>query len=325
MEEISVIIPVYNVQKYLSRCLMSVITQTYNQLEIILIDDGSTDNSGKICDEYAKNDARISVIHKKNGGLSDARNVGIEKATAKYITFIDSDDYIHPNFIEKMYDLIIQYDADIVSVSSKSTSKAENIFVHSDKTEYENPKSFSTREAFEMLCYQKGLTHSIWGKLYRKELFNNVRFPKGKLYEDEATFYLLLAESKCTVCINEKLYAYFQRKDGIIRSAFNPQKMDYIRHTEQLKMYVEKTYPELKNAAISKLLWSNLHIWLQINNKREFQKEYSEIEETIKRYRHIVLFDPQVRKINKFLLLFSYLGHTPLQIAYKLKSILFSS
>lgn len=304
---------------------MSVINQTYKELEIILIDDGSTDNSGKICDDYVKNDERILVIHKENGGLSDARNVGIEKATSKFITFIDSDDYIHPDFIKKMYSLIIQYNADIVSSSSKSTSKLENIFMNSNRNECEKAKLFSTREAFEMLCYQKGLNHSICGKLYKKELFNNIRFPKGKLYEDEATFYLLLAESKRIVCINEKLYAYFQRKEGIIRSAFNPQKMDYIRHTENLKGYVEKTYPELKNAAISKLLWSNLHIWLQINDKKKFRNEYLEIKKTIKRYRNSVLLDPNVRKINKILLLLSYLGHAPLQIIYSIKNILFSS
>lgn len=178
---ISVIVPVYNVEKYLEKCVQSIINQTYENLEIILVDDGATDNSGKICDEFAKKDSRIKVIHKENGGLSDARNFGLDIATGKYISFIDSDDFVNKRLFEILHKEIIKNDYDIAFCDYFK-------FFENDNVDEEISNSYKilehTKYSILNLYYDIGHKHEkavvAWGKLYKSKFFKDIRYPKGK-------------------------------------------------------------------------------------------------------------------------------------------------
>ena len=310
---ISVVIPVYNVEKYLERCLDSILNQSYSNLQIIIVDDGSTDTSGKICDRYAMKDSRIQVFHKENGGLSDARNFGLEHICGKYVSFIDSDDYVSKDYIKYLYGLIETVDADISACKHLESNK--------ENYEFELTKPcgiciYSREEALERLCYQKGVTTSAWAKLYKTQLFKSIRFPNGKLYEDESTFYKLLENSEKMVCGGQIHYLYFYRSDGIVRSQFNKRKMDYVQQSLEFSIYIKHNYPQLYNGAISKLLWSCLHLWVQIDSSKENPKEYSELKNLICKYRIRVILDRKVRMRNKILLVGTFGGHITLRKIY---------
>ena len=188
---ISVIIPIYNVEQYLKRCVESLRHQTYSNLEIILVDDGSPDSCGKICDDYQKADNRIKVIHKKNGGLSDARNVGIGMAQGEYITCIDSDDFVSPFFIENLWVAIEKSKCEIATSWFIDYYEGDNI-PETKKMNIKDITVLSKEEFYKKLLYQDGVEVSAWGKLYKASLFQGVKYPVGKLYEDIPTTYLLI-------------------------------------------------------------------------------------------------------------------------------------
>lgn len=215
---ISVIVPIYHVEQYLRRCIDSIIGQTYKNLEIILVDDGSDDGCPAICDEYARKDNRIVVIHKDNGGLSDARNVGIDIAKGEYLAFVDSDDYIHRDMYRILMKELIKSDSDV----SMSTYK----YVYDGKLDeqditYEEDYSIETMSGiqaqYSYYSDDKKLELTVaWNKLYKKELFSDLRYPKGKIFEDEFTTYKALYRSKNICLVNLPLYYYLQRNDSII-------------------------------------------------------------------------------------------------------------
>lgn len=213
---ISVIVPVYKVEKYLKRCVDSILAQTYPCLEVILVDDGSPDGCPAICDEYAREDRRVRVIHKENGGLSDARNAGIDAAKGNFLGFIDSDDYVHPRFYELLLQALKEEGADIAGCDVKKIYETGT--VEEEEKEAVRSEIYSGREAtanlYDAQLYLRSVV--IWNKLYKKELFKDVRFPKGKLHEDEFTSYRLLYQSKSVVYIDRAYYFYFQREDGIM-------------------------------------------------------------------------------------------------------------
>ncbi len=225
---VSVVIPVYNVEKYLIRCLESVILQTYRNLEIILVDDGSTDNSGKICDEYAERDSRIKVIHKENGGLSDARNIGIKSASADYIAFIDSDDYVKNVYIQSLVEITLRYDVDI-AICRYFNGKKKNFPL--TIRHYRKVKSFDSK----VMLYNwhgkyKHVETIAWNKLYKKALFidNQIYYPVGYFNEDVQTTHLLVDKAKKIALINDKLYYYYNREESIINTISEKKLRDNI-------------------------------------------------------------------------------------------------
>lgn len=232
---ISIVVPVYNVEKYVKYCVESIVNQKYNNLEIILVDDGSTDNSGKICDEYSKLDNRIKVIHKENGGLADARNVGISYATGEYIGFVDSDDYIHPDFYQTLYDLLLDNNADIsecqfLRIAVEKIEDAKNILDSENSKVVNEYKIEKNIDALRNLYGPRLKPYIqkvvVWNKLYKKSLFNDVEFPVGKLHEDEFTTYKIL--SKCTNIVSTNLYlhGYMQTKNSIMRNVIKQKRID---------------------------------------------------------------------------------------------------
>lgn len=240
MPKISVIVPVYKVEKYIHRCVDSILNQTFTDFELILVDDGSPDNCGKICDEYAEKDNRIHVIHKENGGLSDARNVGIdwafEHSDSEWITFIDSDDWIHPRYLELLYNAVVETNSAICicgyeETTGKETTVDENIF----KAEIINTEFF----------YSEHIVNAVvaWGKLYKKDLFREIRYPVGKLHEDEFTTYKVLFQYNSIAYVSQPLYFYFINSEGITKSEWSPKRLDALdAYEEQLLFFSANNY-----------------------------------------------------------------------------------
>ena len=232
MPEVSVVVPVYKVEKFIYRCVDSVLCQTFADFELILVDDGSPDGCGKICDEYAKKDSRIKVIHKSNGGLSDARNVGIDTATGDWLMFLDSDDWLHPETIKKLYDEAIMNDA-TVSICGFGRTAGENPVVDTEiKAELWTPKK---------LWFEERVTSTIaCAKLYQKSCFEHVRYPVGKLHEDEFVTYRILFAQEKVAFINQPYYAYFTNPNGIMESKWNPSRLDELEAIEAQSDFFEK-------------------------------------------------------------------------------------
>lgn len=302
---ISVIVPVYNVNKYIRKCVDSIIEQTYTNLEIILVDDGSTDGAEIICDEYSKNDKRIKVIHKPNGGLSEARNVGIDIANGKYISFIDSDDYVENNYIELLYKSIKKNDADI---SVSSYMQVYNDGKKIDKSTGRVACLDSETSLYKML-YNDEIGISAWAKLYKIELFKQIRYPKGKLFEDVSTTYKLfdIAE-KISVC-SEPTYNYMIRNNSITNKNFEPQKMDLIELTQMMCEDIKSKYPKLENACDRRLMYAHLAMLSEIaNSKNKFLKEQKKIMKYINENRSKVLKIKELPELDKLSLISTKFG-----------------
>ena len=300
---VSIIIPVYNVEKYLLACVNSVINQTYKCLEIILVDDGSTDSSGRICDECAKADSRIKVIHKVNGGLSDARNAGIDAATGDYLAFVDSDDIIHTRFIEMLYALANYLNADISSVEFKNFYDEETL----DLEEILVGKTMilQSEEAIDKILYQNILDNSACNKLYDRRLFDGLRFPIGKLYEDLAIFYKVYERAKKVVHRREAYYFYRLRRDSI---------------TDEIVAYMKTCNLALLPAALDRKFAANMNIlWLMTRSGQCDVAVEQRCWGNIKELRRMILCNPKSRLKNRLGALVAMLGLRGLKFIFKLK------
>lgn len=222
---ISVIIPIYNVQQYLDRCVKSVADQTYSHLEIILVDDGSPDDCGRMCDDWARRDGRIKVIHKENGGLSDARNAGIDAAKGDYIMFVDSDDYIAPDMVQRLYDALTGASADMSLCNLLYVDENGNPLPERNANSPIRDEVISGDEALQKLSLPQNHYYVVaWNKLYRRLLFRGIRFPKGKIHEDEFTAHHLLGQCTRIACVAEPCYFYVQRSGSIMQGQFKSGK-----------------------------------------------------------------------------------------------------
>ncbi|WP_281324271.1 glycosyltransferase family 2 protein [Flavobacterium sp. IMCC34518] len=241
---ISIVVPVYNVEKYLCRCIESILSQTYKYYELILVDDGSPDGCPSICDSYEKKHENIIVIHKKNSGLSAARNSGIEIAKGKYIAFIDSDDYVHESFLEVLKNSMIEnnvlmsmcYYRKVYDSLRVEISDSKNIIVANDL------------EAMDMLLNDQSRC-SAWGKLYDIDLFKNVRFPVGKIMEDMFVMPTIFEKAKFVAITSQDLYFYNQEGESITRSVFNYKKLDMVEAASFWRKHTSLHYPELLEKA----------------------------------------------------------------------------
>ena len=240
---ISIIIPVYKVEKYLEKCIQSVIKQTYENLQIILVDDGSPDNCGKICDEYAKKDHRIEVIHKSNGGLSDARNKGLEIAKGEYIGFVDSDDYIESDMYEVLYNLLKQYNVDVSICNFYTVSQGKIAIKNADN----GIKEYNRIEILKEILLDNDIQSYAWNKLYKRELFGEIKYPVGKKYEDIGTTFYLLEKCNKVVVTGKPEYYYINRQDSIVNNVTETTITDYIELIMQRYDYIEENIKELSS------------------------------------------------------------------------------
>ncbi len=265
-ELVSIIVPVYNVEQYLEKCVNSIINQSYKNLEIILVDDGATDNSGKICDELAKLDNRIKVYHKENGGLSDARNYGVERATGEYIGFVDSDDYIDPEMYEKLYEAIKKENVDVAECNLK--------IIYPNRVElYTNEKYFrvcTKQEYLEEYLKIDKVFGSACVRLIKSNIVKKLKFPIGKLYEDTYYAHDLIREVDKYVIMDNPYYNYFMREESITNTKFNPRIFDLIEIVEKLHKMTYNNYPSLKEEADCRKMYA----YFSVLNSIVYEDDY---------------------------------------------------
>lgn len=272
-ELISIIVPVYNVEHFLVQCVQSILNQTYPNIEIILIDDGSTDKSGLLCDELSNSNNKIRVFHKTNGGLSSARNEGIKRSSSDYIIFVDSDDMVEKDMCLKLARAMVLNDSDIV-VGSLIVCK-DNLELYKEPLVSLDELTLYGQDNLDLIL--KGKNYSACGKLYKKKLFNDVKFPEGKLDEDYAIMYKLMMSAKSVTYIPEYVYFYTFRQGSITKSNFSLKKMDFIENAKNVyddlkdSSYIKKKYKIMaKSFYLKRCNWYITEIYLA--KDKQFKK-----------------------------------------------------
>lgn len=276
---LSVIIPVYNVEPYLRKCVDSVLNQTYRNLEVILVDDGSPDGCGAICEEYAAKDRRVRVIHKANGGLSDARNAGMARMTGEYLTFVDSDDWLDDHALEFLYQAMAESSADLVIGQHDRVEAGTG-----SPLQLPEPKAdlirMGRREAIRRTL-QQGC--AAWARLYKREIHAGIAFPVNEINEDEAIVLQLLARCHTVAEIGQVVYHYRCRPESITTASFSPEKLVWPRHCRDNLAFVRENCPELELDAAARyrgsLLWALREIAL---SEESFQGEVKQLKKQLR-------------------------------------------
>lgn len=282
---ISVIVPVYRVEKYLERCVKSILSQTYKNLEVILVDDGSPDQCPAICDACAEKDARVKVIHQENKGLSGARNAGIDAASGEYLAFVDSDDYVSPHFIEELYQLLQD--------TGCAIGQCRFSYVKGDGLVEEGDSAFCIYRGESLMEQLYGPEEKAtcfvvaWNKLYWAELFKEtgIRYPEGRIHEDEATTYRLFHEAKKLAFLDRALYGYYTENGGSITSVFSAKRLQWLTaHEERIAFFKKNGYEKLLPAAYRKLCDACITFYFrcteQVKDAEELKKELRKRLET---------------------------------------------
>ena len=293
--KITVIVPVYNVEAYLPRCVESILAQTYRNLEIILVEDGTKDNSGAICDAYARQDARVRVIHKENGGLSSARNAGIDAAAGEYLSFVDSDDWIEPDMYEKMMALMKKYAVSLVcagrwDVSSEAGEKRLGLCPPREEV-------ISGEELVRRIFHWENVDSAAWDKLYHRSLFDSVRYPLGVICEDVPTTYRIALDAGQAAMLPAPVYNYFHRPGSITTAAVSEKTFHFSRHTGEIYPYIREHYPQIADAArylrVRSLAYNILTLELAGEDARKtFAEEYRLSRKELRRHTGFLLASP---------------------------------
>lgn len=300
---ISVVVPIYNVEVYLKECVESILNQTYENLEVVLVDDESPDSCGKMCDDYAMLDSRIKVVHKKNGGLSDARNAGMKVATGELITFVDSDDYISCNFIKNLFDAMIKNDVDIAIANMKRTSRRDE---QNTVMDYKT-STFQSEEALIRMLYGTPFGTSACGKLFKRKLFKNVLFPYRKFSEDLFTIYKTLLMSEQVVYAGFDGYFYYYRDEGsIVVSGYKEKHLEALDAVDGIAEAV-KGKKQFANALSTQYI--NVVYDIAARNPQIVQFENTRIQSVLKKHRMNVLKDNKAPKRLRAFSLLSLLGN----------------
>ncbi|MBE6024728.1 MAG: glycosyltransferase [Cellulosilyticum sp.] len=291
---ISVIVPVYNVEKYLDRCVESILAQTFNEYELILVDDGSTDGSGVICDRYAELDNRIRVIHKENGGLSDARNVGTENAKGEYVTYIDSDDCVHNQYLELLHYSITKYNADISLCNLK-------LFYEGDDIDLTGPVDsintcYEAQEALNLML--SGAIHgsSACGMLIPMDLARNTLFPINKYHEDDYTSFKYYLGSEKVANVDACLYFYLQRRNSIMHKGYNQAVVEELNAADYIYQECKKQGKDFIAAATIKKFSNYYQVLVENPEMEKIDREnYCRVIEELKNMRFELLFNKYSR------------------------------
>ncbi len=301
---ISIIIPIYNMEKYLNKCLDSVINQSYTDIEILLIDDGSTDNSSKICKEYCKIDNRIKYYKKKNGGLSSARNYGMKKVTGTFFGFVDSDDIIHKDMFKILYDNIIRTNADMSICEVTRYTKNPDYYVTNDYQIYDKT------EVLKIILEDRKIFNFAVNKLYKKELSNQIKFPINKVQEDVGTIYKFIMNTDKIVYTESRLYGYYIRPDSLSNNLTKKFIFDYMELLDKraidLKDYNLKDYIELNRANVILGIFINVSFNKDILKDKEVKKYLNNMIKELKiLYKNIKTINTKKSNILIYILLFN--------------------
>lgn len=293
---VSIVVPVYQTEEYLPQCIEGLLEQTYRQIEVLLVDDGSSDSSGELCDWYAAQDDRITVIHQCNQGVSAARNVGIQAAEGIYIAFVDSDDWVDANYIEEMVQLLEQNGAD--AAIAMSHGKTVNVW--------------SGAEALRHLCYQKHFDTAPWGKLFRSELVKATLFPEGMFFEDLAVVCRMIGSANRVVAARGSHYHYRVNPAGTMNGGDVVRLLDELRAADQMYEYVEKRLNSGKKAAVSRKFSAYCQVLLKLP-ENGYVEERGRIWQYLREVRWDVLWDSQARMKNRVAAMVSYLGESAMR------------
>lgn len=303
---VSVIVPVYNVEQYIEECINSLIRQTHANVEIILIDDGSTDNSKDICDFYQNEDNRIKVVHQRNAGQAAARNHGIAIAKGEYLLFVDSDDYVSEQYIKNLLEIAIVYKADVVTCYEQKfwNSKAKNI----EKIKNRNISVYTASEALELLCYQKEFSQGPCGKLIKNTIMTNIRFPLNVGYEDMAVVYKMFDCANLIVRVPEYLYFYRQRANSTMHQKYTKKKLDRLIVTKEMQTFIMSKYSENENAMNARFLLSNMQVLMELPFNRKYLSIRKEVAYNLRTVRRSVIKDKKAKVYIRLMAVMSYGG-----------------
>ena len=286
-EKVSVIVPIYKVENYLDRCVNSILNQTYQNLEIILVDDGSPDNCPQMCDEYAKKDSRIKVVHKENGGLSSARNAGLDVMTGDYVTFVDSDDILDLSYVEKCIKVLKEENAQIVSCDYLRFSDEKEI---SNQVEQVNIKVYTKKEALEN-TFKKPCNLEFFVacfKVFKRYIFDNLRFKNGVYHEDEFSCHHIFDKCEKFAVLNEKLYYYYVNDQSITGAGYKLKRIDYLRALIDRAEFFKENYPDLLHDFSTYLIYRCIDLYFEIpdnfKDKKIAKKETKNIYKQCKKY-----------------------------------------
>lgn len=316
---ISLIIPVYNVEKYFPKCMESVFAQTYSNFEIILVDDGSTDNSGKMCDTYAEQDVRVKVFHKTNGGLSDARNFGVARCSGDLVAFIDSDDFVTNDYLSYLYELMAKYNADVsvarkILVSDGIEARECLSKVSANYVE----KCLSAEEALQVTCERVSAYH----RLYKKHLVQKHPYPVGKIYEDLATTYKIIADCDSVAISTKTIYFYVQRAGSICYSQFSDKHLQGLDAAAAQLAFMRENFPtavpaaERKCASLAVELLSTTSL---LSDKKNAKNNFRKLRDYLKPHIKYVLFDKTVSVSLKMSALIILMGYYPTKLIWPLR------
>ncbi|MEH7444042.1 glycosyltransferase [Bacillus sp. JJ1122] len=273
-ETVSVVVPIFKVEKYLNRCINSILSQTYRNIEVILVNDGSPDRCGSMAEEYAAIDSRVKVIHKENGGLSDARNVGMEQVTGKYTMFVDSDDWLPANAIEMLINTCKRYKADVVQSAFYYAYEDHLLFDHKHYSQKGTPVTLNRESLMYELVKNERVKNFAWGKLYKTSILQGIPFKKGVLFEDVFWAHQVMDRVKKFVLINQPLYFYLQRSDSIVAS-YTPRNLDILAGLKERHKFIEANYKELVDESYKVILKTSLvHYNLLTINWRKDKRGY---------------------------------------------------
>lgn len=315
---VSVIVPVYNVEKYLDRCMKSITQQTYKNLQIILVDDGAKDASGEMCDVWMKKDSRIAVIHQKNGGLSNARNTGIKQATGEYLVFVDSDDIIAVDMIEQLVGLIETEKADVSICGVSHIFDVKNIKFKENQAE---TILYDRNSAIMEMWYQKNFLPSVWGKAYRKKLFENLEFTEGILFEDIDLMHEIFWRCDKIVYKNVPLYGYVHRENSITTTKFSIKDCGILKIAEKILQFSKEKDYSLVPSAESYAVTAAFRIYLNApQNDKEFSAYRTKAKQVLDKYGKSVMQDRTVRNKTKCALFLYFYCKSLLMVVYRHKN-----
>ena len=307
---ISVIVPVYNVEKYLEQCVESIRNQSYTNLEIILVDDGSPDNCPVMCDRFAEVDERIRVMHKENGGLSDARNAGIGQATGQYIVFVDSDDWIHQDMISILCQALVENGADISTCEYQKVNEDTKLSFNEKKVDLKYIV-YNKKEAMEKWLYQK-MKGMVWAMLIPKQLCESTLFPKGRLYEDNFVIYKYFWNAHRIVYISNPLYYYRNNPNGSMNRSFTFQMLDEVDGIDEIIDFLSINSSDLLKAAKSRKYSAHCRVIRHMpleNNNSKMHKIGMDLWAFLKNYRWEMMFDFKARLKNRIAAACTIMGY----------------
>lgn len=311
---ISVILPVYNVSEYIDFCIESVRKQDYKNIEIILVCDGPTDDSGDKCDYYGSLDNRIVVIHKENGGISDARNVGAQHAHGEYITFIDSDDTVYHDYVSYLYSLIKKYQTKMSLGIHEICLKDKRI----RNNETGKDECLDSKTCIKRMLYHDVIDTSAWAKMYHKDLLKNISYPKGKLFEDIGTTYKFFLASERIACGYHTIYSYCIRNNSIVTGSFNVKKYDLLEMTDKMGEDVLRYYPELRSGVLRRRVYARFSTLNQLLNVEGQDTERNNIIKFIKTHSSEIRNDKLAPKRDKVACVLLGLGYPVYKLAWSI-------